>query len=507
MNYSSDSGIKKLTSRTSLLRNTLWNVLGLILPIVVGVFSIPMLIEEIGNERFGVLALAWMVIGYFSIFDFGLGRALTKLIAEKLGRGECEGIPSLIWLAISISIVLSLIFFIALYFLSELIVFEWLNMSESIKSEAFSATRIVAFSIPFVVLTTIFRAVLEAHQQFKIINIIRLPLGLVTFLGPLLVLPISEDMGDIVMVLLGARVLGTYAYYHYMSKVVPEIKAGIIFDFSQVGGLLRYGGWMTVANVAAPLIMYVDRFVIGSGSSVESLTYYVAPYEMLAKIALIPMALIVVLFPTFSALIHADKSQVKELYTRSNRIVFFLVFPIVLFCVCFASEGLTYWLGSEVAKISAPILQWLAIGVLVNNFGKIPFVLIQAVGRPDILAFLYSLQLPIYIYIMWFSLDNYGLVGVAIIWTLRAALDSVVLSVMTIRLMPGLLGACFIESVKYLMATVLLLGVIQIDDEVVRVAVFLSTILVYVYSEWRYGLNKQDKSYILSKFKMFRRFI
>ncbi|MCI0403070.1 MAG: flippase, partial [Acidobacteria bacterium] len=53
-----------------------------------GVLCIPPIIAGLGAERFGLLALAWAVLGYFNIFDLGLGRATTKFVAESLGRGE-----------------------------------------------------------------------------------------------------------------------------------------------------------------------------------------------------------------------------------------------------------------------------------------------------------------------------------------------------------------------------------------------------------------------------------
>src|SRR6266478_5727385 len=86
-----------LTSGRLLARNTMWNLLGSGAPMLVALFSIPILIRGLGKERFGVLTLAWALIGYASLFDLGLGRALTQLVAKKLGTGEEKEIPSLAW--------------------------------------------------------------------------------------------------------------------------------------------------------------------------------------------------------------------------------------------------------------------------------------------------------------------------------------------------------------------------------------------------------------------------
>ena len=74
----------------SISLNIFWNLLGNGTPMLAALFAIPILIDGLGLERFGVLTLSWMVVGYFSLFDLGLGRALTKLVAEKLGREENE---------------------------------------------------------------------------------------------------------------------------------------------------------------------------------------------------------------------------------------------------------------------------------------------------------------------------------------------------------------------------------------------------------------------------------
>ena len=61
--------------------------------VVVAIFSIPILIRDLGTDRFGVLALAWAIVGYASLFDLGLGRALTQLVAQKLGADPARRNP------------------------------------------------------------------------------------------------------------------------------------------------------------------------------------------------------------------------------------------------------------------------------------------------------------------------------------------------------------------------------------------------------------------------------
>src|SRR5260221_6207177 len=97
-----------LTSGRLLARNTVWNLVGSGTPMVVAVFCIPILIKGLGTDRFGVLTLAWALIGYASLFDLGLGRGLTQLVARKLGAGEEREIPSLAWTSLLLMLALGI---------------------------------------------------------------------------------------------------------------------------------------------------------------------------------------------------------------------------------------------------------------------------------------------------------------------------------------------------------------------------------------------------------------
>ena len=62
------------------VRNVLWSLAGTGLPLIVAAASIPSLIAALGTTRFGVLSLAWIVVGYFSLFDLGLGRDRKSVV-------------------------------------------------------------------------------------------------------------------------------------------------------------------------------------------------------------------------------------------------------------------------------------------------------------------------------------------------------------------------------------------------------------------------------------------
>src|SRR5258708_22403854 len=71
-------------------RYTVYNLLGQVVPLVAGVVAIPIITRALGDVRFGLLALMWAIIGYFSTLDLGLGRATTRFVAEALGRGDAR---------------------------------------------------------------------------------------------------------------------------------------------------------------------------------------------------------------------------------------------------------------------------------------------------------------------------------------------------------------------------------------------------------------------------------
>ena len=183
-----------------------------------------------------------------------------------------------------------------------------------------------------------------------------------------------------------------------------------------------------MSNVISPVMVYLDRFLIGSLISISAVAYYTTPSELVTKLWVIPAALSGVLFPAFSeSLAVNNQNRATSLYENGVGSTFVILFPLMLVIILFAPEGLQFWVGAEFARRSAAILQILAIGAFANSLANIPYALLQASGRPDLTAKLHLIELPCYAGLLYWAIRMRGIEGAAIAWTFRLSAEAALL--------------------------------------------------------------------------------
>jgi O-antigen/teichoic acid export membrane protein len=494
--------VEKLTSKHLLIRNTIYSLIGQGAPLLVAVFAIPLLIKGLGTDRFGILTLAWIVISYFSLFDLGLGRALTQLVAEKLGKGRDEELPALIWTASFLMLSLGLVGTLFFLLLSPWLVYNVLKIPLALQRETLNAFYLLSISIPIVTSTAGIVGILSALQRFDLINAVRIPLGLFMFLGPLFVLPFSQSLVPVTAILVVSRLLFWAIYLWFCFHAMPSLHRNIQFQRTLLVPLLRFGSWMTVTNIVGPLMVYIDRFLIGGLISIAAVTYYTTPFEVVSKLSVIPGALVSVLFPAFSTSFVQDPTRAKRLFNQGIKYIFLVLFPITLFIVTFASEGLNLWLGKEFAQNSTLVLQWLAIGVLINSLAQVPFAFIQGIGRPDITAKLHFIELPLYALMLWKLTNAFGIAGAAYAWVIRVTLDTLFLLYITYSLIQDKTST--VGRITFGMVMVMaVLALATLKLEILTKGIFfVLTLLIFAFITWFILLDSEEHRLIKKKLKV-----
>lgn len=409
-----------------ILRNTLYNLIGLGAPLLAAVVSIPPLITVLGAERFGMLTLIWAVVSYFGLFDLGLGRALTLQLSAAFARGENDSIGPLVWTALTLMAALGLLAGLLMASLASSGVELLRDVSNP--GEITRAVYAMAWALPFIILTAGLRGALEARHAFGVINLIRLPMGLFTFLGPLAVALYAEPRLDLIAwVLTVGRIIGCLAHARFAWLELPQIRTRASIQHRLIAPLCASGGWLTVSNVVSPFMGYVDRFLIGAVLSPAAVAYYATPNELVTKLWIIPGALTAVLFPTFAVQMTAPGEPAWVLFRQAVLGLFAVLLPLALSLVMFSHELLSLWINPDFATHSAPVLQLFALGIFVNCLAHVPFTLIQSAGAARSTALIHCAELPLFLVALWVLTHEFGIIGAAMAWVLRMGVDTIMM--------------------------------------------------------------------------------
>jgi O-antigen/teichoic acid export membrane protein len=410
---------------TRVLRNAAWNLGGSMLPLLAAAALMPFIIARLGVERFGLLSLAWVLIGYFSLFDLGLGRALTKMIAERRGTPRAAEVNSLASTGIVLMVLLGLAGGVLMAACAPL-GFRWLErLPAELQYEARRSVWLVALGIPLVVASAGLRSVLEGVQAFGVLNLIRAPAGVLLFAAPALSALVSPRLDWAIAALLATRLLTLIAH---VAPCLRHVHFGLAqIDLGWTAPMLRFGGWLTVSSVVGPVIVYSDRFILGALLSLKAVAYYTAPFEIVSRLLIVPAALAGALFPALAGL-HGQAAESARLQRQAMQTILLITLPLCLVGAALAEPVLDAWLGAEFARHSTSALLWLLPGFAFNSLAQVPMTAMQGAGRTRAVALLHVAELPLYVAGVWAAAQSFGIAGAAAMWSLRAAADHAALT-------------------------------------------------------------------------------
>jgi O-antigen/teichoic acid export membrane protein len=411
-------------------KKMVWVFASNFLPLAIGVYSIPLMVDQFGNELFGFLTILWVFVGYFSLFDFGIGRALTQSIAHANFAGDEVALNKLYSTGMTLVVIAGVVAGVVVYFSAGYLSYDVFKLDKSLQGIAESSLEVTGVAVVFTVWATGLRGVLEGFERFKIVSVGRIPLGVWMFVGPLIFFHVWGDFVYAVASLALARLLLCLYYFLYAGRMVSYSFGN--FCKATMFRLLRFGGWMTLSNAISPVMVYFDRFFIGSLISVGVVSFYTTPYEMATKLLLVPASIGTVLFPRISALLgKSDFSEVSRLQGLSYLLNAALIVPALLVIYFFGEAILDVWLGAEYARKSYVVFWVIVLGVLANSLASVPYNIIQAAGGSKVTAILHVVEAPFYLGLIFYVMEHgFGIEGVAWVWVARCVMDWLALEIL-----------------------------------------------------------------------------
>lgn len=417
------------------LSSIIWSLLGLIVPLLIAAVTIPELISQIGQERFGFLALAWGLVGYAGVLDLGVGRALTQKVSAIRGGVRDSEIPALVKTALYITAVVGLLGLIVLLFGAAFGLQNLVSRQDVSDTELLLSAVILSFALPLQAISATYKGVNEAFLKFREISWLRIALGAANFGGPFVVAMYSSSLFWLVSTLVFSRMLALGCYRHLAKKCLSYIQVSQrpTLNSAYASELINFGGWLTLSSLVSPILVQADRFFIGVILSASAVTLYVIPYEISMQSLVLVSAISTVAFPAIANLHQTNIGEAKRVFELWFRRVFFGMALFMLLLGVSFSYILNAWVGEHVSAESVVVARILCFGVFVNSVGVMYYAQLHAFGKTKQTAILHLAELPIFLIALTVLISQYGVIGAACAWVLRVALDTIGLYWLTKR--------------------------------------------------------------------------
>lgn len=407
----------------TLRRNTLINLGGQASAVVISLAAVPPLLRWIGEARYGVMLVVWVLLGYFALFDLGVSQATTQRMARLRDAPDNER-AGLLWTALAMNVGMGLVAALVLLFAGHLILGRVVSMDAQLRTESLAALPWIALALPVSMAASAFTGALQGREAFGSTTLAGI-LGQVLAQGlPLFVAwRYSVSLEWLIPAALVARLATAVLLFVLCKRIVPLVGAPT-YDRAAGRSLLSYGGWITVSSIIGPLMSSCDRLVIGAISGSEAITYYGVPQGLAARLLMLPSSISGALLPRLAG---SSEERRESLASVSASIVACVMTPAALVGLFLVGPFLSVWISPSFASRASTSAQVLMVGVWFNGLAMVAHSSLLARGRPDLVAKMHIVELPAYLLLLAATLYLWGVTGAAIAWTTRVAVDALLL--------------------------------------------------------------------------------
>ncbi len=407
--------------------NYLYNILGVLLPTITSLATVPFYIHQIGSARYGVVVITWVLLGYFGFLDFGLSRATANALA-RLGHASSRERSPILVTAFCCNLCLGLTGGLIMYLVGHLVLLHLVKVPGSLVPETLAAFPWMAAMLPLGMLAGVSNGALESRERFLVTN----PLGSIgTMLGQVAPLLCTYVFGPSLTVVIPATLLARLLMVSLAYGIVIQIERPVRlldFDLRVVRRLFRYGSWVSISSLLNPLLDTSAQMVIGIMLGTTAVTTYSVPMTLATRSQVFATAMARTLFPRVSRLSH------DEAVATTRRATLMLAYGFGAICapaILFSGPFLRLWIGPNFQAASQSIAQVVMFGAWTNGLAFLPYAFLQAQGRPHVTAAATMIEIVPFFAVLWLLLTVFGLPGAAVAWTLRVGVNCVALQLIS----------------------------------------------------------------------------
>lgn len=365
-------------------RNSLYGLIGFAVPTVVMLVAYPVLVHRLGTAEFGVYFLVTSTNSALAFLDLAISSAALKFVAEDIAKRDQKAAAETIVTSSAFYGGLGAFGALLIWFLSPWLV-SLFSIEPTLQADAVKAFRLAAIQFPVFVLTMNLISIFKGMQRFDYSTFALSSLSVLTYGGAMAgvtlvgvglvgVTAISVLANLIVLVistLMGLSLCRSQSIV--LSSVRPSLPT--------LRRMFGFGVAMSVHSLAAFFFSQAQRLLVGALIGPAAVTIYVLAITAVSKAHAVINAATEVVFPLSSAM-AVDRMHLRRVYLRMLLGSAVMAILILLPLTVFAEPVLTVWVGADLARKAAPLMQISAAAYFFVALSPAPFHIVNGSGRP-----------------------------------------------------------------------------------------------------------------------------
>ena len=389
-------------------------MLAFVCMIIVTFFMTPILVDGLGDDRYGIWVFVESIIKYLALFDLGITAAVVKYVAKFNATQDRQEVNRVYSTSMAIFSVLGL-----LIATTSILYAVWgplpKTISPSLALEARIMIALLGFNLAFGLPMSVYNSIISAIELYWLKNIVQIVTLIARSLVFLWVLSMGWGIIGIGIAITAFSLLQQLTYLCIAHRKLPNLS----FSFTSISkSSLRqignYSIWTFIAAISSRISFQTDAIVIGICLDPSSVTYFAIAGRLIGYSKSLVRSATMVLTPRFSVLDSLkEHAEIRGLLIYGTR--------ISLWTTCFLTQGLILlgpsfigiWMGERFQEISSPLLIILAAPLFLFLSQSVSSRVLYGIGKVRPFAIIVGVNALINLGLSLVLVRYWGMEGVA----------------------------------------------------------------------------------------------
>ena len=426
----------------SLKKNVLANYLGQGWTALMGLAFVPVYINYLGVEAWGLVGLMTMLQAMLTVLDMGLTPTLSREMARfQAGAHSAQSIRDLLRSLEVIFGAVAVVITGVVWFVAPWLATNWLSATQMPAATVAQAIGMMGLVVAVRMAEQVYLGAIQGLQRQVWLNGVQTSIATLRWGGAVgvlaLVTPSIEAFflwqGIVSMLSLLILVCQTYRW-------LPSAKRAARFDLDALMRVRHFAGGMAATTLLAVLLTQMDKLLLSKLVSLEEFGYYTLAASAAGALYFLITPVATAVLPRMTELVAKSEQQMLiDTYHWGSQWLATLLIPAALVMSVFAEPLLLVWTGNaSLARQSAPLLALLALGTLCNGFMYVPYMTQLAHGWTSFSVRVNIVAVCCIVPAILWAVPRFGAIGAAWAWLgLNASYVLIGMHFMHRRLLPS----------------------------------------------------------------------